>query len=208
MKTDPPGSRADLSPTDSREFDLRDTEELYRALVDQAPDAIFVSDHKFRIIEINARACEMSGYSREEVLQRSVFDFMVPEDVVANPLRLDELKQGGIVVNERRLKRKDGTAIPVEITAKLLSDGRLQAILRDISHRKRAEKERKKLDAALRQSEQRFRALIEHGHDAITLFGPDGAILYASPSTTGVIGYTPQELLQRNMIEFVRPDYL
>jgi len=143
MKTDPSGSRADLSPADSREFDLRDTEELYRALVDQAPDAIFVSDHKFRLVEVNARACEMSGYSREEVLRRSVFDFMVPEDVVANPLKLDELKQGKPVVNERRLKRKDGTAIPVEITAKLLSDGRLQAIMRDISHRKRAEKNAK-----------------------------------------------------------------
>ncbi|HEX6187534.1 MAG TPA: PAS domain S-box protein [Pyrinomonadaceae bacterium] len=208
MKPDPTGSRADSSPADSREFELRNTDELYRALVDQAPDAIFVCDHKFRLVEVNARACEMSGCSREEVLRRSVFDFMVPEDVVANPLKLDELKQGKPVVNERRLKRKNGTAIPVEITAKLLSDGRLQAIMRDISQRKRAEKERKKLDAALRQSEQRFRALIEHSHDAIALVGPDGDILYASPSTTNVIGYTPQELLQHNMVEFVRPDYL
>jgi PAS domain S-box-containing protein len=208
MKTDPSGTLAALSPADSREFDLRNTDELYRALVDQAPDAIFVCDYKFRLVEVNARACDMSGYLREEVLQRSVFDFMVPEDVVTNPLKLDDLKHGKTVVNERRLKRKDGTIVPVELSAKLLSDGRLQGIVRDISQRKRAEKERKKLDAALRQRDQRFRALIEHGHDAIALLGPDGAILYASPSTTRVIGYTPQELVQRNMVEFVRPDYL
>lgn len=76
------------------------------------------------------------------------------------------------------------------------------------SGREREEEEHEKLDAALRQSEQRFRALIEHSQDAIALFGADGAILYASPSTTQVIGYKPEELLQRNMLEFIRPDYL
>ena len=207
MKTDNPGAQPGLLPVDSREFDFRHTEEIFRALIEQAPDAIFVSDQKFRIIEANARACEMSGYSREEILRKSIFDFIIPEDVISNPLRFDELTQGKTVVNERRLKRKDGTAISVEVSSKLVSDGRLQAIVRDISHRKRAEKEREQLDAALRQSDQRFRALIEHSHDAIALFGADGAVLYASPSTTRVVGYRPEELLQRNIVEFIRPDW-
>ncbi len=206
MKVDSPKLLAD-SPIDSREFKLRYTEEDYRALIDQAPDAIFIADRKFRVILVNTHGCEMSGYSQAEVLRKSIFDFMVPEDVAANPLRFDELNEGKTVVSERKLKRKDGTVVPVEVSSKLLSDGRLQSIVRDLSRRKRAEKERKKLDAALRRGAQRFRALIEHTHDAIALFGADGAVLYASPSTTRVMGYDPEELLQRNMMEFVRPDW-
>ncbi len=190
MKVDSPKLLAD-SPIDSREFKLRYTEEDYRALIDQAPDAIFIADRKFRVILVNTHGCEMSGYSQAEVLRKSIFDFMVPEDVAANPLRFDELNEGKTVVSERKLKRKDGTVVPVEVSSKLLSDGRLQSIVRDLSRRKRAEKERKKLDAALRRGAQRFRALIEHTHDAIALFGADGAVLYASPSTTRVMGYDP-----------------
>lgn len=207
MKTDNLWARPGLLPIDSPEFDFRYTEQTFRALIDQAPDAIFVSDQKFRIIEANTRACEMSGYSREEVLRKSIFDFIVPEDVISNPLRFDELTQGKTVVRERRLRRKDGTAIPVEVSSKVVSDGRLQAIVRDVRHRQRADEEGKELDALLRQSDRRFRALIENSQDAIALFGADGAILYASPSTTSVIGFTPEELLQRNMVEFIRPDW-
>jgi PAS domain S-box-containing protein len=99
-------------------------------------------------------------------------------------------------------------AIPVENNERLLSDGRLQGIVRDIGLPEREEKERAELDAVLRQSELRFRSLIEHSHDAIALFGADGVVLYTSPSTTRIIGYQPDELRHRNFSEFVRPDWI
>lgn len=57
-------------------------------------------------------------------------------------------------------------------------------------------------------SEKRFRALIEHSHDAIVLCAADGTIVYASPSTTRIMGYEPEEIYQRNLMEFVRADSL
>src|SRR5215831_10052325 len=58
----------------------------------------------------------------------------------------------------------------------------------------------------LRTSERRFRALIEHSYDTVSLLSPDGSIIYASPSTRRVLGYTPEEFASKNALEYVHPD--
>jgi PAS domain S-box-containing protein len=58
----------------------------------------------------------------------------------------------------------------------------------------------------LRTSERRFRALIEHSYDTVSLIAPDGTIFYASPSTRRVLGYTPDEFASRNTFDYVHPD--
>ena len=58
----------------------------------------------------------------------------------------------------------------------------------------------------LRTSERRFRALIEHSYDTVCLFSPDGIILYASPSTRRVLGYSPEEFASQNAFDYVHPD--
>jgi PAS domain S-box-containing protein len=65
---------------------------------------------------------------------------------------------------------------------------------------------RKQAEEALLAREQRFRSLIENSSDAIALFRPDGAILYASPSTPQVLGFTPEELLLFNAFDMIHPD--
>jgi PAS domain S-box-containing protein len=66
--------------------------------------------------------------------------------------------------------------------------------------------ERGRYERALRESEGRFRALIENSSDAVALFGPDGSITYASPSTVQVLGYTPEELVTYNAFNLVHED--
>ncbi len=61
-------------------------------------------------------------------------------------------------------------------------------------------------EAALRTSEQRFRALVEQSWDAVALFGADGTILYGSPATTRLLGYDLAEFVGRNAFEFIHPD--
>jgi PAS domain S-box-containing protein len=179
---------------------LRRSEEKFRNLIEQAPDAIFVAGPDMRITDLNARASELTGYTREEILQMLTTDFIPPEDIAEAPFRMQELRQGKAVLSERRVRRKDGTLFPAEIHARILSDGTQQGIVRDMTERKEAER-------ALHASERRFRSLIDHSHDAIALFGADGAVMYASPSTTRVLGYQPEELVGRNAMEFVRSDW-
>jgi PAS domain S-box-containing protein len=78
---------------------------------------------------------------------------------------------------------------------------RMLGVAKDVTDRKR-------IESALRASELRFRALIEHSHDAILLFAADGTVQYTSPSTTRILGYLPDELNGRNALDFVRPDSL
>jgi diguanylate cyclase (GGDEF)-like protein/PAS domain S-box-containing protein len=116
-----------------------DGESRYRLLMEQASDGIAVYNHQGRILEANTRAYEMLGYTREELLSLTILDVIDPEDLVANPIRRELLQTGQIVLSERVLLHKDGTKIPCEISARLLEDGGVQAIIREITERKHAE---------------------------------------------------------------------
>ena len=81
---------------------------------------------------------------------------MSPEDLARFPIRFDDLEAGKRIISERRLRRKDGTFTPVEISGKILDDGVLQAIIRDVSERKQAEEAiRKAHDELERRVEER-----------------------------------------------------
>jgi PAS domain S-box-containing protein len=118
---------------------LRQSERKYRLLLEQASDGIHTYDPRGNIIETNSKLCEMLGYTRDELLRRNVADLIPPEDLAAVPVRFDRLQAGETILSERRLLRKDGTLLPVEISGRMISDGVLQSIIRDISERKRAE---------------------------------------------------------------------
>ncbi len=138
-------ARRELAERDRAEAALRASEGRYRMLLEQASDGIFVNDAEDRFLEVNARACAMLGYTREELLRLSATDTLDPADLATRPLVVPAPGADRIVF-ERRLRRKDGTTLPVEISVARLADGRVQAILRDISERRAAE-------AALRASE-------------------------------------------------------
>jgi PAS domain S-box-containing protein len=119
-----------------------DTE--YQILMEEASDAITITDPDGNYVAVNSRACELLGYSRPEFLQLNVHDIVPKPDLQTDPIHFDELRTGKTLIRERRLMRKDGTLIDVEISAKALTSGRLQAILRDISERKKADAEFKR----------------------------------------------------------------
>ena len=118
---------------------LRRSEERYRLLVEQASDGIFVSDARGRYVDVNSAGCEMLGYTREEILQRTIADVVAPEEVPRIESEIARLGGGKVTCNEWRFQRKDGSIFPGEVVGRQLPDGRLQGILRDITKRKRAE---------------------------------------------------------------------
>ncbi len=146
----------DVSARKRAEEALRQYEQRFRDLVEQAPDGIIINDAEGRHVTVNTAACRMLGYSREELLEKTVMDILSPEELPKlRSMRERSPQPAGPVVAEWTLLRKDGTRLPAEINVSALSDGCSQAILRDVSERVRLQREReeafRQLDAVLEQ---------------------------------------------------------
>ena len=120
---------------------LEQREREYRMLMEQAADAIVIAGPTGRIVAVNLRVCELLGYSREELLATTITDLIDPEQLQQQPPHFELLRDGLNHTFERRLICSDGRMIDVEVSARGMSDGRIQGILHDITERKRAEVE-------------------------------------------------------------------
>jgi two-component system, NarL family, sensor histidine kinase UhpB len=121
---------------------LVESENRYRMLMEQASDGIFILDPSMKLIDANPAACEMLGYQKEDLLAMSARDLVVPliyEDLTASKQALEDYQHGMVIRSERTVRRRDGTYLTLELSAKLLEDGRTIAIVRDVSERKQAE---------------------------------------------------------------------
>jgi two-component system cell cycle sensor histidine kinase/response regulator CckA len=119
---------------------LRESEERFRTLVEQAEDAIFLADETTRYIDANPAACQMLGYTLEELCQLRIQDIYDPDEVSTKlPTRMRGLMSTGTTAGERRLRRKDGTLVHVELSGRRMTNGKLQAIVRDVTERRQLE---------------------------------------------------------------------
>ena len=145
-------SFVDISERKQTEEALKVSEERYHILIEQASDGIFLANPDGRYVEVNSAGCRLLGYTREEILNLTMRDLtkLTPE----RPLRLDELRAGKVLLSEREMIHKNGTLIPVEISAKQFPDGRFQGIVRDITERKRAEYALKETQTRLAEAQR------------------------------------------------------
>lgn len=146
---------------------LARSEAEYRLLMEHASDGIHTYDPQGRILDANPKFCEMLGYTREELLWRNVRDLIPAEDLAAAPVRFDELQSGRTLLTERLLLRKDGTLLPVEISGRMIREGVLQSIVRDISERKRADEELRSAYDDLEHRVEERTAQLEHANETL-----------------------------------------
>ena len=181
---------------------------LFRSLIDHANDAIEVVDPETgQIIDVNEKACQMRGYTREEMLGMTIFD-LFPRFTQCNQSTLQEfvedlLRTGSMIV-EGCNRSKDGTIFPVEVSLKhiQLDRGYLVAVVRDITRRKHAEE-------GLRTSEERFRQVVENIREVFWLAAPaKKAILYISPAYERIWGRSCESLYRdpRTWLDAIHPD--
>jgi PAS domain S-box-containing protein len=137
---------------------LRDSENKYGTFFENSLDAMFITTPDGQVLEANAAACGMFGYTEEELIRIGRNAVVDLDDQRLLPA-LKERERKGRFAGELNFKRKDGMKIPVEITSVLFKtkdgDERASIIVRDISERKRAEK-------ALRDSEAFTRTVMDH----------------------------------------------
>ncbi len=131
------------------ESSLRESREELATILRTATDAFFLGDTRGRLLDVNEAACSLLGYAREDLLALTAADLAPdtrPEDVAETTSRI---LTSGSARFERRMRRKDGSIVEVEVSANRLpiGEGRVMAFARDIRARKRADEER---DATVR----------------------------------------------------------
>ena len=120
----------------------RESPSALRDLIELAPDAVVVADAAQHVTDVNAAACALYGYSREEFLGKT-FAHLAPEEAERERFVREVPCVPGLVhVGEWRMKRRDGTLLAVEATTKVLPDPRWLMFIRDITERRRVERER------------------------------------------------------------------
>ncbi len=174
---------------------IRMSEEKYRQLVEQASDGIFIANSNFQYIDANVMACAMLGYTKEELLKFTIKDlaYLEPGE---RPLRLNEMQDRKAIVQERKLRRNDGTLLDVEINATRMRDGNFLSFVRDIS-------ERKKVGRLIKESEEKYRNLIEQAADPIVSYQADGKLIDANESFYKISGYSRSQVPDLSISDLV-----
>lgn len=185
-------ARKNSKPTPGRVF----SEELFQTIFAQAGDGIFLADAQGRYVEVNARGCEMLGYTREELLQLSMQDLIPSEEEASDPIRYDILRAGGGVVRERYLKKKNGSLLRVEINGRVLSNGYMLGLVRDVS-------ERQLIEQSMRELAGQWQATFDATSDAILLLNRDQRILRSNRAMQTLFRLSADEMAGKYCWEVV-----
>ncbi|MGI0484133.1 PAS domain S-box protein [Pantanalinema rosaneae CENA516] len=186
---------------------------LLQSVVVNTNDAVVITEaastnkQGHRILYVNQAFTRITGYQPEEVLGKTpqILQGSKTDLVALDKVRTAIARWQPITVEVINY-RKDGSEFWNEFSLVPVGDGHGSythwvAVQRDTTERKQAEQ-------ALRQSEERFRSLIEHALDIIMILAPDNTIMYISPSVEKVLGYAVADLVGQNLVEFIHPEDL
>ncbi|HEX8263863.1 MAG TPA: PAS domain S-box protein [Pyrinomonadaceae bacterium] len=171
----------------------------YRQLLANASDGIHLFDFEGRIIGVNQKFCELTGRTKEELLNLHIQDLVTPEELTENPIGFAALQNDESRIVERVFVRPDGGIVPVEISCKKIDDNTIQAIARDIT-------KRKKIESRLVESEQRFRSFVNNSLALFCTHDMQGVILSVNPAACAACGYAEDELVGRNLADLLLLD--
>ncbi|MDP3029379.1 MAG: response regulator, partial [Deltaproteobacteria bacterium] len=188
---------------EERTKDIKKLSDAVRA----STDSIVISDLDGKITDVNEATLKMYGADDQtDLVGKSSFDLIAPENrgkVVAD--MKEAMEKGYAISRDCQIVIKDGSKIPVEMSASVMKDGDGKPIgfvniTRDITERKLAEE-------ALRESERRYRILFESAGDAIFIHDLKGRFLEMNQGTCDCLGYSREELLQMTPMEIDTPEY-
>lgn len=186
---------------------LQESEEKYRDLYDNAPDMYHALDENEIIIDCNETGARMLGYEKEKIIGMPVTDFIKgrPERLFERGFPSSDGKK--VLLNlEKEFVRKDGTTFPASLNvfAKFDVNGKLigtKTISRDVTERKRVEDN-------LRESEERYRSLVESAKDVIFTLSDDGTLTSLNSAFETITGWSREEWIGKAFSPIIHPDDL
>ncbi len=199
------GSARDIGERERLERELRESEERYRSVIQSSPDLIWATNRSGRYVFVSDRVRDLLGWEPEEVLGRPFREFIDAasvEDANEEWARLAG-EPGRTKTQRLDLRHRDGSTRPFEVSSvAVVRDGQVEnvyGVARDIA-------ERERLEAELRESEERYRFLVENSPDVIYATDADGQITYFSESVERVLGWSPAEVVGRHFRDIIRTD--
>ena len=169
----------------------------YRLLFDSNPLAMFVVDREtMKIVAVNRAACDQYGWSQAEMLELTLRDIRPPEDVPGFEIIFHGLDaEESTYPRSSRHRRKDGRVFEVKLQiARISLAGRRASvvIVNDVT--------------GIADAERRYRALVEHWVEGISVTGADGTLEYISPGGQRLLGYRAEDLVGKPAVATTHPD--
>ena len=196
----------DITESKQAELALRDSETRYHAIFEQTSMGIVLTGLDTIHLDANSAFLDMLGLTKDEFLTMGRWDFTHPDERDPDPMLWHELEAGTRTSYQRetRYLHKDGRTVWVRLTVSfaLNADGERVAVIaatEDITERKQAEER-------LRESEQRYRDLVETTSDWVWEVDASGVYTYASAAVQSILGYAPEEVLGRKLCDFMPPE--
>jgi PAS domain S-box-containing protein len=197
--TSPVGMRGviiDLTGLKQAEKALRESEELFRTLFNNANDAIFLHEVQpdgkpGRYIMANDIACSRLGYSRDELLMMTPFDIMAPSHIGKTPRIVEDVKMHGSATFDAVYRSRSGADLPVEVNTHIFDlQGRIVALAvsRDIT-------ERKQMEEKIRSSEQRLHAIIDGAAIPLFVINANHEVIYWNRALERYSGIQEREII-------------
>ncbi len=174
----------------------------YKELLENVDDAVYLIDRSGRILDANEASYSRLGYSSAEFFALPLSALMPPADAERVLGALGDA-DGRRTLETRHLKA-DGSALPVEIKVRQIDyrgEKVVLSVARDVSDRKEAE-------MALRESEERFRSVVENSHEGFLIIDHQFHILYVNPEACRVVGYPPEDLTGGDVGRLLTPESL
>lgn len=179
--------QAELDEYRKNDVTLESSEEKYKMLIELAPDAFFQGDINGNFILVNNKAVELTGYSRDELYKMNVRDLFGREVLSQTPLRYDLLLEGATIKSERTLQQKEGNTITIEMNSRRMPDGTYQSFIRDITIRKKAEKD-------LIEQKSFFEQMYLQSATSTQILDKDGWCLRINPKLSQLFGVRPENI--------------
>src|SRR5581483_7641931 len=190
------GSIVDITAQIEAETRLRQSEALYKTLIENCRDGVFLVLHD-RVLFANQALADILGYSAEELRDRPYIDFVAPESLAAQISRRDSKTDGSRSMQDYEVfaQRKDGKrrllrvrASAVEFNGEIASTGTIQDITDD-----------RRQQQAIAEAERKYRALFQNSVTGMFQSHPDGRLLEANDALAEIIGYRDAEELKANV---------
>ncbi|MCF7929060.1 MAG: PAS domain S-box protein [Spirochaetales bacterium] len=179
--------------------DVRDNINYVQSILRTTKDGFWVLDLDEKFIDVNSAYCRMSGYTRDEILERRIPDIDADENLEETEERFKRILSTGHEVFEARHRRKDGSIFNVEISASILGgdEDRVICFCRDITERKKAEKE-------LAEREEKLRITLDSIGDAVITTDLDGNVIRMNPVAEKLTGWTVDTAKGKKLQEVFR----